>query len=249
LSIENQEEKVKKITERKGEKVSKLIQQEVISYQQVQQFEREENSSIIAEINKLQGKLEVQEEENEYWRKNSTIARLVSVREDQLSNVSLSNLVNQLKKEPTQVKENQEIFEKIKGLLVVKEIFLNMRQTTIRGLQNCYNKKCVGISTANKTTKIIEEVISFVNFLAPEFLKKTVEVIKNSFQKKFSDRHVDEFKELLVNDEENLLLLNKDIIDKIYNPLSKLGLKFRLENDEPILFNGRYKIFEIENDI
>jgi len=124
-----------------------------------------------------------------------------------------------------------------------------MRQTTIRGLQNCYNKKCVGISTANKTTKIIEEVISFVNFLAPEFLKKTVEVIKNSFQKKFSDRHVDEFKELLVNDEENLLLLNKDIIDKIYNPLSKLGLKFRLENDEPILFNGRYKIFEIENDI
>ncbi|CAG8788874.1 14389_t:CDS:2, partial [Cetraspora pellucida] len=176
------------------------------------------------EINKLQGKLEVREEE-------------------------IDNLVNQLKKEPIQVKENQKIFEKTKDLLVVKEIFLNMRQTTIKGLQNCYNKKCMEIDTANKATKIIEELASFVNFLVPEFLKKTVETIKNSFQKKFSDKQVDEFKELLINDKENLFLLNKDIIDKIYRPLSKSGLKVRLENGEPLLFNGRYKIFEIENDI
>ncbi|CAG8602202.1 17909_t:CDS:2, partial [Cetraspora pellucida] len=56
-------EEVKKITENKEGKISKLIQRETISCQQIQQFKREENGSIIAEINKLQGKLEVREEE------------------------------------------------------------------------------------------------------------------------------------------------------------------------------------------
>jgi len=64
--IENQREEIDKITEGKEEKIVKLTQQEEANRQQLQQFKKEENNSLISKISELQGKLEAKEEEVGY---------------------------------------------------------------------------------------------------------------------------------------------------------------------------------------
>ncbi|CAG8585936.1 827_t:CDS:2, partial [Paraglomus brasilianum] len=196
--IENQREEIDKITEGKEEKIVKLTQQEEANRQQLQQFKKEENNSLISKISELQGKLEAKEEEKE------------------------STLV-------------QEILNNSKDFLGARRIFLNTRQITVKGLKNCYNK-LRGDKKYDKTDEVgniisaVGGVANSLTFGVSKALGEAIITINDSFKRKFSNKQVEEFKELLNNDKESLLQLNK----------------FAVSNSRELkLFNAKHKIFEV----
>jgi len=141
--------------------------------------------------------------------------------------------------------EKQEIIAKTKELLGAKKIFLNTRQITIKGLQNCYNKL-----KGNKKYTKADEVVNIVSavggvsssltFDVPKAFGEAIIAINNSFRRKFSDKQTEEFKELLINDKDDLSIL-EDIIVK-----NKILKDKSVENK---MFNSKYKIFEIDHSL
>ncbi|CAI2175668.1 14111_t:CDS:2 [Funneliformis geosporum] len=198
---------VKKITKDKEEKIVKLTQQEETNREQLQQLKKEEKNSVIIEINRLQGRLEAREEE-----------------------------VSPILKKGLAL--NQEILSNAKNFLEVKRIFLNARQITIKGLQNCYNKlkgneKYAKGDEVGNIISALGGVANSLTFGIPKAFGEAITAINNSFRRKFSGDQIKEFTELLSNDKENFLQLNKVMVS---NSNTSQELK---------LFNAKYKIFDI----
>ncbi|CAG8633431.1 24694_t:CDS:2 [Cetraspora pellucida] len=133
----------------------------------------------------------------------------------------------ELKETTNELKKVQEKdLDQIKNYLGVKKVFLNARKITIKGLQNCYNK----LKSNKKHTKVDEisnlivavgGVANSLTFGIPKAFGDTIKAINKSFERKFSDRWADEFKNFLDNDRKNLALLNK-IIEKIACYLTRI---------------------------
>ncbi|CAG8567080.1 1308_t:CDS:2 [Ambispora gerdemannii] len=118
----------------------------------------------------------------------------------------VSQLIGELKERKTLASDEQEIITKAKELLGAKRIFLNTRQITIKGLQNCYNKL-----KGNKKYAKVDEVGNVINaggtvaesltFGVPKAFGETIKAINASFERKFSDKRAEEFQELLIKAE------------------------------------------------
>src|SRR5437899_1034947 len=140
----------------------------------------------------MKGELKAVRNENEYLREKTTT----------LINSNLTNqIITQLKEKQLPISEEQEIINRVKDYLGAKRIFLNSRQITIKGLQNCYNKlkgnkKYAKVDEVGKIISAGGTVASSLTFGASKAFGVTVSAINNSFKRKFSDNREKEFQEI-----------------------------------------------------
>jgi hypothetical protein len=229
--------------------------------------EQKQNPILQTNDSKEKEKLKEQEETNKKQRerqKSLLIAEiqgqlkvyksLTPIPEEQNKSL-VRQLIIQLKEKQLLTSKEQEILDQIKDYLGTKRIFLNARQITIKGLQNCYNKlkgnkKYARADEVGNLISTVGGVADSLAFGIPKACGETVKIINNSFKGKFSDKREGEFQALLINDKEKLFLLNRDIVNKICKDLvgnQVLDLKDKLDKIE--LFSTKYKIFEINNSI
>jgi len=165
--------------------------------------------------------------------------------------------------------KEKEMLDKIKDFLGAKEVFLNVRRTTIERLQNCCNK----LESKNNTGKFAKvdetgDLISAGGNIGSVFTlgitKAGGEIIKaanNSARRKFSAKSSEAFQQHLKNDESVLYCYDKahaSLIDcirenkelEIISAIIKfLKLEVKPENKETKLFNTDYKIYNVTTNI
>ncbi|CAG8460961.1 16956_t:CDS:2 [Gigaspora margarita] len=178
-------------------KKRKIIEKEEKTNQsQLQQLKEQKQNSLITQLQKrlarVEGKLETKEEEVRYLRK--VLINPIADYEIYSNKNSLNKLIGQFEEEPVLNQGGQEILGKIKDILGIKRIFLNMRQETIRELQNCYNdfksssRKHTKVKEVNRIMSAMGGVANSLTFGIPKALGDTIEEINNSFKRKFSDK-------------------------------------------------------------
>ncbi|KLL02702.1 MAG: hypothetical protein MRECE_51c006 [Mycoplasmataceae bacterium CE_OT135] len=165
--------------------------------------------------------------------------------EKQQTSTLINQLIIQLRRKSALNPQVQEIINQAKDYLGAKRIFLNVRQMTVKGLQNCYNKLKGNkkYAKANEVGNLISmggTVANSLTFGVPSALGETIKAINASFKRKFSDKCEEKFQQLLVNDKKELSILEDIIIDD--KSLEEKSEKSRL-------FSAKYKIFEIDNSI
>jgi hypothetical protein len=239
-----------------NENERKIVEKhEKTDQEQIKEVEnlKQQNLTLQLELAKNQGIIDTQKEEIQHLRSRP----ITPLPENQPSESLVNQIIIKLNQKQLSTSETQEILNQTKDYLGAKRIFLNTRQITIRGLQNCYNKLkgSKKYDKADEVGKIISAggtVASSLTFGVPKAFGDTISTINSSFKKKFSDKREREFQELLVNDKENLFLLNNDLVGKVYSSLinnQHLDLKDCLESKEIELFSSKYKVFEIDSSI
>ena len=231
--IKEQKQKLASQTDNSGKE--KLKEQEETHQNQVQQSKKARSNSVITEIAGLKGQITA---------KNEIIKELLErpltpIPENQDESL-IDQLIGELKEKSTLVSEEQ-----VKELLGAKKIFLNTRQITIKGLQNCYNKLKGNkkYDKAGEVGNVISAggtVAESLTFGVPKAFGEAIIAINNSFKKRFSDKRTEEFKELLINDKDDLSILEDIIVN------NKI---LRNKNSETRLFSNKYEIFEIDHSI
>jgi hypothetical protein len=226
-----------------SEKNTKLKEQETTHQNQIQQ--RKRSNSVLLEIKLAYNRGKVEGLERSF----------TPIPENQ-NETLISELISELKEKSTLTPKEQEIFTKVKDLLGAKRIFLNTRQITIKGLQNCYNrlkgnKKYDKADEVGSVISAVGGVAGPLTFDVPRAFGEAVIAINNSFKRKFSDKQTDKFQELLINDKENFFRLNQDIVKKIYSSLTNSNsfFNYKLASREVRLFNIKHEIFKIENNL
>ncbi|WNE40647.1 MAG: Chromosome partition protein Smc [Mycoplasmataceae bacterium] len=145
-------------------------------------------------------------------------------------------LTEEKRKELDNLKEELLKLKNKSLLWETKKIFLNIRQITIKGLQNCYNKlkgdkKYVMADEVGNLINALGGVSDSLTFGIPNALGEVIKSINASFRKKFSDEIEKKFSELLNNDRDNLIILEKEI------------------NNDKLFSNNKYQIFGIDNSV
>jgi len=237
LLIEEQKKQVFQMTcnEEKKEVIElrkKVIQQEQIHQNQVQLSKKERSDSVMVEISKMEGKLEVMREVNERLLERS----LTPISEDRGS-----LLFDQLKEKLILTPEE---IDQINNYLQAKGTFLAARQQTIKELQECCNKLeifineryAVFLEIGNTISNVVGTVTSVATFGVPKAIGETVKSIGNFSKIKISQKSDKEF-QLFLGNEDKLNQLNQ-----IYNSLANA---LNLESEEMKLFNLKYKVFDV----